>query len=139
MADMDWRVWVYNRLITSPLFTALVPEDRVHGGGSLTGIPEIKPFVVIRVGAENESVPGATITDLSLYFHDEPGSYNRLDDLWMRAKDALCGAGQRQAPVAEPGGICIKWQSTGGDLSDPGYGTLMKVSEYSLVGRNGNG
>lgn len=138
MSDIDWRIWLFNKLRDSADVTELVPIKSIYGAGSLTGIPSLKPFLVIRVGDEITPLPGVSRTDATIWAHDDVGNYLTIDDLLQRVRNALCGRNEitGQVPVARA--IAARWIGNGPDQSDPTYGTLMKVSNYTLLARNGN-
>lgn len=140
MSDIDWRIWLWDRLRGSSSFTDLVPEFNILGAGSLTGVPEVKPFVVLHIGDELYEMPGVTRTLATVFAHDEPGNYLLVDEVLKTTRTVLCGPGQTTGPVYPPpsGGIAVKWDGDGPDQSDEGFQTVMRRSTFSLIGRNGN-
>jgi len=139
MNDSFWRTWLYDRLrLTSPV-VALVPEASIYGAGSLTAPPAKKPFIVITMGQDVPEFPGVSRQDATLWFHDEPGTYNRIDQIRQAVRQALCGPDGNTGPVAEAGAIACRWMADSGDQADEGYGTIVKTTDFQLVGRKGNG
>lgn len=136
MSDMDWRIWLYDRLSLATPVTDLVPETSIYGAGSMDETPSEKPFLVVQVGQEFYSFPGKTETLATIWAHDSVGNYLLIDSILDVVRDALCGPNQTIGQVS-PNGIC-KWASTSPDQADQGFGTLMKHSTYQLFGRNGN-
>lgn len=136
MADMvDWRSWSYARLGGSlELAIVGVPIGSIYGAGSLEGKPASMPFIVITFGEEladirDDGVPTVASQYMTLWAHDEPGDYLRIDAVLEACKLALVGQ------VAVPGGIVARWEGNSGDLSDDRYGTIVRNSEYRLIGR----
>lgn len=134
---MDWRTWAYNRLWNSAPITSIVPQDFIFGSGSMLGVPAIKPFLVIAFGPENPEVrdgdlPAATSRQMTLYAHDEPGDYSRIETILRLCRVALCG------PVADGvGGILVEWQGDSIDLADDAFKTIMRSAEFRLLGKAG--
>lgn len=139
MNTADWRTWLYDRLRTAVLVTDLVPEASIYGAGSITGPPPAKPFIVIRMEDDVPEFPGCSRQGATLFFHDDPGTYNRLDDIRRAVRHALCGPDDHIGAVVQSGAIACRWIADGADSSDEGYGTLTKSTEYQLIGRSGNG
>jgi hypothetical protein len=141
MTDLDARTWFYNRLRLNAAVTDLVSETSIYGGGSITGPPAEKPFIVIRVDNEFREMPGHSRIMVTVWAHDEPGNYVRIGQVLKAVRNALCGNGQTAGAVlsqaASPNGI-VQWMSDGPDQSDFDFGTLMKSSQYQLVGVDGN-
>ncbi|MGI0002439.1 MAG: hypothetical protein ACRD42_05105 [Nitrososphaeraceae archaeon] len=137
MSDIDWRIWIYDKLRNYTAFIDLVPEARIFGAGSLVGVPE-KPFVVIHVGNEFREGPGLSRTTGTIWAHDDTGNFLLIDSILSEVRNALCGMGESIGWVTGPGGIACQWDNDGPDQSDQGYGTLMRSTQYQLLGRNGN-
>lgn len=138
MADTDWRVWLFDRLRLNAPLTTLLPAVNMFGAGSLTVAPEVKPFMVIRLEPEQPGpYPGSNRARATLWVHDEPGDYMRIDAVLKAAKTALVGAAQ-VAPAAGVGAIACAWRGNSSDLSDPDYKTIMRNSTYDLIGKDGN-
>lgn len=132
---MDWRTWAFDRLTSSDPVTDLVPVEWIFGGGSLTEVPARRPFVILRFGVEQSDMwdgdgPAATSQYLTVYIHDEPGDYLRINEITLAIRAAL------QGPVADGvGGISALWQGDSQDLADDVYGTIMRNAEFRLLGK----
>ena len=125
---MEWRSWVRDRLLGHAPFVALVPAESVHGAGSLNGRPDNIPFVVLRLGPLTREPGGfAQWRELTVWAHDEPGGYLRIDEVLAEARVAL------ETPVNEPGAVLVEWQGGSPDLADDGYNTITKNDSYRLV------
>lgn len=132
---MDWRTWAYTRLTQNAPLAAVVPAADVYGAGSLLGAPERRPFIALRFGAEtpelrDDEKPVATSTGLTVYMHDDPGDYMRITTGLLLVRNALQGQ-----VVDGVNGICAIWQTDSPDLSDDTFKTILRYSEYRLVGK----
>lgn len=132
---MDWRSWAYQTLIDATGLMALSsPSPEVFGAGSMEGTPTHKPFIVVMFGQElpdmyDGDVASVVSQYMTLWFHDDPGDYLRIGRMQQEAQLAIVG------PVAQSGAIIARWESNSGDLSDDTYGTIVRNSEYRLIGR----
>lgn len=130
--SMDWRTWVHSKLTTEPSATALlavVPLDGIKGAGSLTGSPKEKPFIIPRFGPKLRRNPeGPYSVSVSIWVHDEPGSYLRIEQAIGLIKPLLEG------PVAMAGAVSCEWAGDSGDLADDGFGTIVRNTSFILVG-----
>lgn len=131
---MDWRTWSYQKLINDGPVTAIVPEDSIFGSGSLDSSPKDRPFIVLKLGVSVRGpYPGALITELQVWAHDEPGDYLRIQSILEACQTALVGQ------VAEVGATSCRWSSDSQDLNDDGFGTIVRFSSYTLIGINPSG
>lgn len=131
---MNWRTFVFGRLNASAPVKLDVLDGYIFGAGSLRGSPDKRPFLVIAFSSEfgeinDGDVPVVTSQLLTLWAHDDPGDYTRIDRVLRNSQLAL------QGPVVEQGGIFARWQGNSGDLADPTYGTIVRNSEYKLIGK----
>lgn len=127
---MDWRSWAYGRLteVGNPLLALLSAGD-VHGGGSLEFVPKNKPFLVLRFGPKLRAhADGPYTSSLTVWIHDQPGSYKRIEDILPIVKARLDG------PVSAEGATLCEWTGDSGDLADDGYKTITRNSSFNLVG-----
>lgn len=132
----DWRTWIYQRLIADAPFALLLPQSSVLGAGGMTAVPKVKPFLVIKMEPEIPGpFPGVARGRTSLWAHDTPGDYLRLDAVLSAARTALCGPGVALGRVAQVGAVGIQWMGDSADLSDPDFGTIIRTSEFDLLGK----
>lgn len=130
---MDWRQWLYDQLTSNAALTAVVQVADIRASGSLKAPPSRKPYIVIRTGAETEELndgdaPLVTSQSATIWIHDEPGSFDRIDSILALVRDALIGA------VTSPNGIACIWQGNSGELADASLGTITRNSSFRLVG-----
>lgn len=131
---MDWRTYIYDTLRNNASFALLVPVGSLYGSGALQGAPAAKPFVVLRFGVERPLLkdgfnPVATGQFLTVYVHDNPGDFLRINQILAAVRVALVGQ------VIGPGGICVEWLGDSDDLADDVYKTNMRNGEYQLLGK----
>jgi len=131
--SMDWRKWAYEKLLATPALLAVVPEAFIFGDGSLVGSPSERPFIVLAFGGDTAELndgdaPAVTSRSLSIWVHDTPGSYERIDNVLGFIRNSLVGQ------VASPGATGCFWQGDSSDLADDNYGTIVRNSSFRLVG-----
>lgn len=109
-------------------------EDNIVSSGSLSGDNRPpSPFAVIRWGVENPGMGEMTRRLVTIWVHDEPGTYDTIDRILKRLKAILDGV----ANITDGQGnwlSLVTWQSDSGDLYDPGYRTITKNSTYEIIG-----
>lgn len=140
MSNIDWRIFLWDRLRNNTALTEIVPETSMYGAGSLVGPPEEKPFLVIHLGDEFR-LPGVSRSLAYVWAHDEAGTYLQIDTVLDLVRDVLCGPGKTVGNVPREngaGGIAVQWDGNGPDQADDALGTLMRRSTYQLMGVNGN-
>ena len=127
---MDWRLWVYEKVRQTQSIENLV-EDRIYGSGSLEGAPDVKPFLMLRLEADSPELndgdaPLITSRTLTVFVHDEPGSYVRIEQMLAMLRTALVG----QVPSA----VACTWLGDTGDLADDTFKTITRAGTFRLVG-----
>lgn len=133
---MDWRTWVYQRLINDVDITADVPAEQIFTGASLTGVPAARPFIVVTFGTNlaelhDGDMPSATSQRGVIQAHDDPGDYLRIDRILKNVRTLLAGA----TAGKNGGGIMGMWEGDSGDLSDDLFKTILRQGEYRFVGK----
>lgn len=127
---VDWRTWLYQALTGSAGVTAVL-GNRVYS--EVEAEPE-RPFAVIRLGIDTPEVhqrEGATSTTATIWVHDDPGSYIRIDGLLKTIRDAIIA----KSDLSGAGIFEAIWIGDGPDLADDGRKTIVKTTAYRLVGR----
>lgn len=130
---MDWRQWIWDQLTGYASLIAIVPVDQMYGAGAVEGIPAEKPFVILRFEdhvpelMEGES-EAAHSQNLTVWAHDLPGSYARIDTILGLILSALTGQVSEQSAIA-----CVT-QGSSGDLADDSYGTITRNASFRLLG-----
>lgn len=99
--------------------------------------PEERPFIDLRWGL-TPSVPNIANVGprfLTVWVHDEPNDYERIDRIIRRVKAIFAGlVGVRH----ETGYITlIEWSGDGEDGKDEGHGTIFRTTGHSIIGTTG--
>lgn len=133
MADIDWRVWIKTKLDAYAPLLVVVPAAQIVGSGSLEEAPGVRPFIMIRAGFESRGpFPGVSTRNATLWVHDDPGDYMRIDNIMKLCRAALEG------PVSESGGVACRWAGDSTELADEGFKTICRNQSYQLQGKDGN-
>lgn len=131
---INWREWLYAKLIADTELTSLVSTTSIFGAGSLTQTPKDKPFIVLSFGPEIPMrVSDTTQQDGKIWVHDSPGNYLRIGLILARLRAMLVGQ------VSDSNGLVCRWQGDSPDLADDGYGTITKNASFLFIGRNESG
>lgn len=131
---MNWRLWMRTELINFAPLTALIPAVDMHAAGSLQGTPATKPFLTIHCGIEDVvfndgDKPDVTTREGIVWIHDNPGSYDLIDEALVQVRAALV------KQVAGSGGIACQWVGDSDELSNPDYRTITRNANFRLHGR----
>jgi hypothetical protein len=126
---MTWRGYVWEKLRADAGLTAIVPVDSVFASGSMEEVPADKPFIVLRFDPATPAIKPAMIQDFSVWVHDDPGSYARIDQVLGIIRTMLPG------PVPDDGGILIEWQGDSPELADDIRETIVRNASFRLAGR----
>jgi hypothetical protein len=130
---MNWRLWLYGKLIGTPSLTAIVPTQSVFAAGSITAPPMSRPFVIYRIQGDRPRLddnarPLATSRSAEIWAYDDPGSYDRIES-YLKEVRALAGQ------VIDPLGIACEWQGESGELADDELKCITKFASLQLTGR----
>lgn len=113
-----------------------VPPDRVFQTGSVDTNP-VTPFIVYR---QSGHFPGVTKRSkvrqqsLEIWVHDEPGDYSRIDGILNRIEQTFDAVVHASAAEGESIGSA-DFESRSPDLDDDGFGTICKMTNYTITGR----
>jgi hypothetical protein len=96
--------------------------------------PQTRPFLQIRwglneIGLKNTAVSRRTLT---VWVHDEPGDYTRIDEILYRVKSLLPTLDGQSNGLGHV--VSIEWTGDSEDLADDGHGTITRNTGFSLVG-----
>jgi len=105
----------------------------IFGAGSLTTPPPSKPYIVVRAGAAGTSAfRGVMFEDVSLWVHDDPGSYELIDEL---LEDTL----RVMTNIPNGDGLFeFSWLGDSGELADDWLGTITRNGTYRAHLRGGD-
>lgn len=114
----------------------VIPEDRIKAVGT-TDTQMARPFALYRFSG---TLPGVTSRSASkpvrmeVWIHDEPGSYLFIDDTLRTVEDVMDAAVHLSAAEGESISQ-VKYESRSPDLTDDGFGTFCKMSNFTLIGK----
>lgn len=96
--------------------------------------PQTRPFLQLRWGRNDVGLSQTEIgrRNLTIWVHDQPGDYTRIDQIVMRLRTLL------PALVGESNGLgylmAVEWSGDSEDLADDGHRTITRNTSFSLVG-----
>lgn len=94
--------------------------------------PQDRPFLQLRWGRNDVGLDVVTRRTLTVWVHDEPGDYGRIDTIILRLRTilpALEGMSNGLGHV-----VAVEWTGDSEDLADDGHGTIARNTSFSLVG-----
>lgn len=106
----------------------------VVAAGVLAGdvdTPSARPFINLRWG---ETTPGLSTVDnrvVSIWVHDRPGDYTRIDNIIRRIKQVLIALEGTQHTTGWI--VAVEWVTDSDDLTDDGHGTITRTTTHTLV------
>lgn len=100
-------------------------------GDPAKGLP--RPFGVFRLTGSYPGMGHITQRGLEVWIHDEPGSFDLIDNALKRVRDVLTSVEQRRG---SNGSIIqqISWTNDSPDLFDDVRRTNTKMASFNLVG-----
>lgn len=116
------------------IISSRFPDIPVFAAGAVDENPP-KPFIIYKIAGEFK---GATRTSqhrtarLEVWVHDNKGSYVLIDGMLDSIERALDLAVHVQAGESRISQAL--WESRSPDLDDSGFGTLCKMTSYTIVG-----
>lgn len=126
------RILMHQWLTNNPELTAIIPADRWIQSGALDR-PPVRPFAVVGFTSVPRSTIGSARPRLTIWVHDDRGSYARIDEVIAYLQKNL-----PEAPPLEDATsriVDIRWEATSPDLTDDAYSTNVRNAEFSLTGR----
>jgi hypothetical protein len=130
---MGQRTWLRNTLGSIPELINFMPIDRMLQGESLLTAQLEKPFLVYRFGNRTnedlaEDMPQVGRQFLSIYLHDVPADYSRIDRMELAVIHGLNLAGS-----ASEGVITARYLETSRDLDDQALKTIYRYLRFQLI------
>lgn len=122
------RVIVYSALAASaPLLTIIGSAAKILPAGRMVNVPA-PPFVTYRMhqAAQLQGTLGRQ-DFVSVWAHDVPGDYMRIDDMISAINTALQGV-PAQGHLLE-----VRWFEESPDLQDDDMGTITKNTRFLLT------
>lgn len=110
----------------------VTPEATLAGD---VDTPQGRPFLNLKWGSNLPSFKEQVTvqTTLTIWVHDEPADYARIDRILARLHvllPSLAGVVSGDSEVQ-----VIEWQQDGPDLQDDGHRTIVKVATFLVVGK----
>jgi hypothetical protein len=103
--------------------------DSLYSGDVDTPIQ--RPYGVLRWGDTSPGLAQVNERTLTVWIHDNPGDYRKIDDILARLRVLLEGISAYKTTrgwIAE-----IRWLTDSGDLSDDTTRTIARTSTYAIV------
>lgn len=94
--------------------------------------PQERPFIQIRWGRNDTGLDVITRRQVTIWVHDEPGDYARIDLIILRLRQllpSLVGMSNGLGHV-----VGVEWTGDSEDLADDGHRTITRWASFSLVG-----
>lgn len=128
------RQAVAQRLIDDVVLNGLgVDEDSLFAGDIDT--VDVRPFVVLRWGSTSPGVSTVNRRVLTVWVHDTPSDYGRIDQIMKRVRVLL---ESMFAFPTENGWISeVEWVGDSDDLTDDGNQTILRQGNYAIIGSGG--
>lgn len=111
-----------------------IPKERWKSSSSIDedSRPPL-PFAVLVFGTTSPGMGRVRRRTVTVWIHDEPGDYTRIDRILEGVSGTLDGAEH----VTNGDGtelMSASWQATSGDLVDGGFRTITRNATYTLIG-----
>lgn len=94
--------------------------------------PTQRPFLQLRWGRNDEGISVVTKRQLTIWVHDVPGDYTRIDSIIVRLRSLLpelVGQSNGAGYLVE-----AEWNGDSEDLTDDGHQTITRNVSFTLVG-----
>lgn len=96
--------------------------------------PQERPFLQLRWGGNEPALSQTEVgrRTLTLWVHDQPGDYGRIDTIILRLRAILPTLEGQNNGLGYL--IAAEWSGDSEDLSDDGHRTIARWTSFSLVG-----
>lgn len=127
----------FNQLLENDSGLSLLglPVDATYQANAVE-TPQIRPFIVIRWEDRTRVFGTRGFDQVTVWVHDEPGDYTRIDRMLERIKAVLQSAihvqGSDNRILTQ-----VDWVGDSGDLYDDGWATITKNAGFRVVSRPG--
>lgn len=137
---MSLRSFVFTLLTVDSTLNSLgFTEDSVFTSHD-EDTPQVRPFMILRWGNTDvglndwDTGVGSNLRRLTVWAHDNPGDYVRIDQCLSRVRDVLTSVhGAYTGTIGKYVGQ-IDWNGDSDDLKDDIVGTITRNSSYTIVG-----
>jgi hypothetical protein len=96
--------------------------------------PATRPFLQLRWGANAIGLNKTAVTrrNLTIWAHDVPGDYGRIDSIILRLRALLPTLEGQSNGLGHL--MAAEWTGDSEDLADDGHETIARNTSFSLVG-----
>jgi hypothetical protein len=126
------RALLYQLLINDMELLSLIPSERWIQQGAMDK-PPLRPFAVVMFADRPRSTVGSAQPRVTVWVHDERGSYDNIDKVIHRLEELLSSTENLEDATSRI--ACIRWEASSGDLTDDQYNTNVRTATFSLTGR----
>lgn len=125
------RAFIMQAIVTDVALNALgIVDDSSFAVDVDT--PEQRPFLQARWGRNNVGLDTVTRRDITIWVHDSPGDYGRIDSIILRLRALLPTLEGQDNGLGHL--VAAEWTGDSEDLTDDGHGTIARTTSFSLVG-----
>jgi hypothetical protein len=78
---------------------------------------------------DRTDAPGTYDQLFTVWAHDEPGDYGRIDQILRAVEEELLG------PISLENGVRCRLDARSADLADDSFGTITRNSAFTIVGK----
>lgn len=127
------REWLRNTLGSIPLLLDFMPIDRMFQGAAMLTANIEKPFLVYIFGNRtnedlSEDLPTVSRQFLSIYLHDVPADYDRIDKMELAVIHGLNLENSVPDRI-----LTTRYLETSRDLDDQAMGTIYRYLRFQLI------
>lgn len=94
--------------------------------------PQDRPFLQLRWGSNGVGLDTVTRRNLTIWVHDQPGDYGRIDSIILRLRSLLVALEGQSTGSGYV--VAVEWTGDSEDLTDDGHKTITRNTSFSLVG-----
>jgi hypothetical protein len=124
------------------IFQAIIGDATLNSLGITSGssfavdvdTPRQRPFLQLRWGINDIGLNKTPVTRraLTIWVHDSPGDYGRIDTIILRLRALLPTLEGQSNGLGHL--MAVEWTGDSEDLTDDGHETITRNTGYSLVG-----
>jgi hypothetical protein len=137
---MTVRSFVFSLLTSDSILNGLGFDENNTFTSHDEDTPQERPFMILRWGATDvglndwDTGVGSNLRRLSVWVHDDPGDYVRIDQAVARVRTLLTSVhGAYTGTIGQYIGQ-IDWNGDSDDFKDDIVGTITRNSSYTFVG-----
>lgn len=112
---------------------AVIPGNRWYTSTAVRETPP-RPFAVVRYAGTFPGLSRINQTRMEIWYHDEVGSYSRINELILRTREVFALVVQRKDPDSSSWIMEAKWEGDSVDLYDDAQLTNARSCTFTLTG-----